>query len=184
MKKNWVYILLLQTATEIRVQNVSLMKVTKLLLLALFLISGLSLYSQKIAVTDGISITNRKISYSNDNSGNRTIRFNVPTTLLKAGATDEKETVVTEKISLNDFKAGIRIYPNPTEGRFVVEIINVPDKISGEMYLYDTQGGLLKKENILSEKRIDFDLSRYAAGIYVLNIRLGEEISTWKIIKK
>jgi hypothetical protein len=110
---------------------------------------------------------------------------------LRSGTTEEpeEEIVFTEKLpyesGIEKWEAEIRIYPNPTEGRFAVQIDNVPDEeIAGEIYLMDMKGRLLERKKISLERKLDFDLSREVAGVYILNIQLGEEISTWKIIKK
>ena len=125
------------------------------------------------------------ISYVYDTSGNRTIRRIIPPQQVSgAPAEGEEETVFSEKIGMDGFEAGIRIYPNPTEGRFAVEIGHIPDTIQGEIYLYDTQGKLLERKSLRSGNKVDFDLSRNQAGMYILDIRLGEKTSRWKIIKK
>jgi YD repeat-containing protein len=126
-------------------------------------------------------------SYYYDDSGNRTSRTIVLGPLLRdAGAEEVEEEApdVSEAVGPDGFEAAVRIYPNPTEGRFTVEIGAIPDELQGEISLYDTQGKLLQKKTFLKENRIDFDLSRNSAGMYVLHTRLGEKTSTWKIIKK
>jgi hypothetical protein len=111
-------------------------------------------------------------------------------TLRSATAEEpEEEIVFSEKLpyssEIEKWEADIRIYPNPTEGRLAVKIDNIPDEeITGEIYLLDMNGRLLEKRSISSERKFDFDLSREVAGVYILNIHLGEEVSTWKIIKK
>jgi hypothetical protein len=135
------------------------------------------------------------ISYSYDSSGNRTGRTIVLEkgliATLRSGTSEEpeEEIVFSEKLpyssDIENWEADIRIYPNPTEGRFAVKIDNVPaEEIVGEIYLLDMKGRLLEKRNIGSERNFDFDLSREVAGVYILNIHLDKEESTWKIIKK
>ena len=92
-------------------------------------------------------------------------------------------TLAMAALAALNMNFNIRIYPNPTQGRFAVEINNVPDHASGQIHLLNSQGRLLEKKNIRSERKIDFDLSRELPGVYILNVQLGETISTWKIIK-
>ncbi len=117
-----------------------------------------------------------KIVYAYDNAGNRVER----TIILTKSAQAEDPGYFKEELG----EQIIKIYPNPTDGQFAVEIINVSDKVSGKFYLYDIKGGLLEKKEINSERRIEFDLSDKAVGVYLLKIHLGENVSTWKIIKK
>ena len=133
------------------------------------------------------------ITWNYDVSGNRTSReitLNSPYS-LRSGAISsdyEEEIVFEEKVSYqnNDIKfdTDVRIYPNPTEGLFAVEINGIPEEISGKIYLYDAKGRILDKKETLQDSKIEFDLSQEPPGIYLLSIRLGEDVSTWKIIKK
>jgi antitoxin component YwqK of YwqJK toxin-antitoxin module len=132
------------------------------------------------------------IGYSYDASGNRTDRVIV----LESGNTlrsstfqdDGEEIVFQEKINylIGDelSEADIQIYPNPTKGQLAVEINNISGEASGEIYLYDAGGKIIERRAFGAERKIDFDLSRQAAGIYILKINIEGKISTWKIIKK
>jgi hypothetical protein len=132
---------------------------------------------------------NSGIVYHYDDSGNRisrTILLSYDTSLRSS---DQEEEIVYEEkmdylIGRDKFAADVRIYPNPTQGQFAVEIGKIQEGISGEIYLVDTKGQVLDKKIIDSERRIHFDISREDPGIYLVNIHLGGEISTWKIIKK
>ena len=140
----------------------------KKMLFILFLFIPLSLFSQTV-------------SYAYDAAGNR-IKREIVLGGLRSSTLPEE--VITEKLDIKKCDAEIRIYPNPTEGRFAVEINNVAEDVSGQIQVLNSQGQLLEKKGIQSEGKIDFDLTGEAAGIYILNIRLGEAVSTWKIIKK
>lgn len=120
------------------------------------------------------------VVYAYDNAGNRTER----TVVLTKSVQGESNNSEYFKEELG--KQVVKIYPNPTDGLFTVEIINVSDsaQVSGKLYLYDMTGQLLKKEEINSEKKIEFDLSKNADGVYLLKIQMKELESTWKIIKK
>jgi hypothetical protein len=130
------------------------------------------------------------ISFAYDAAGNRTKREIILEIGLRASNSEEdeeEEIIFSETI---DYLAGeeqpaaeIRIYPNPTQGRFAVEIGNVPDDVQGQIHVSDERGRLLERKDIRRERKIDFDLSRETAGVYILNIQLGEAVSTRKIIK-
>ncbi len=120
------------------------------------------------------------VVYAYDNAGNRTER----TVVLTKSVQGESNNSEYFKEELG--KQVVKIYPNPTDGLLSVEIINISDsdKVSGKLYLYDMTGQLLKKEEINSEKKIEFDLSKNVDGVYLLKIQMKEIESTWKIIKK
>ena len=129
------------------------------------------------------------ISYAYDAAGNRTKReITLDGTRSSVSEEDEEEIIFSETIdysvSEEQQKAEVRIYPNPTQGRFAVEINNMPDDTQGQIYVLNDQGRLLERKDIRKERKIDFDLSREVAGIYILNIQIGETVSTWKIIKR
>jgi hypothetical protein len=131
------------------------------------------------------------ISYSYDGSGNRNYREIV----LDGNAGSElrssnggEEMVFQEKIEygteLEVKEIAVRIYPNPTEGRFAVEITGIPEEVEGDVGLFDMQGQVIARKSAVVEQQMDFDLSGNTAGVYLLKIRLGEKVSTWKVIKK
>jgi antitoxin component YwqK of YwqJK toxin-antitoxin module len=134
----------------------------------------------------------RGISYSYDGSGNRTDRvivFESGSALRSSTFQDDGEEIVfQEKINYLTgdelSEADIRIYPNPTQGQLAVEINNISGEASGEIYLYDAGGKIIERRAFGVERKIDFDLSRQVAGIYILKINIEGKISTWKIIKK
>jgi hypothetical protein len=140
-----------------------------------------------------ITIGNIDINYEYDAAGNRigrTITFyNSFASGLRAGAQEieEEEIVYSEKLDYSEeiekSAADIRIYPNPTQGLFTVEIGNISNAISGEIHLMDAKGKTLEKRNISGEK-MNFDLNGEAPGAYLMNIRIGEKVSSWKIIKQ
>ena len=79
--------------------------------------------------------------------------------------------------------ARINIYPNPTEGDLKIDIEGVLDFESSGLTIYNMSGKVLYKTNELSESN-ELDITDYADGTYLLVIRIKEESTTWKIIKK
>lgn len=78
----------------------------------------------------------------------------------------------------------IKIYPNPTEGIFTLEISHAKNV---EYQLFDSNGKLIKEylnapenETVLDQ----VDISNFASGIYLLKIKIGGESITKRIIKK
>ena len=82
----------------------------------------------------------------------------------------------------------IRVFPNPTDGRFQIRLDSEKDdQIVAKVY--DITGKLIKdiSDELLrtdSEVSADVDLDHPKSGIYFLRIEMGKEITTLKIIVK
>lgn len=77
----------------------------------------------------------------------------------------------------------ITIYPNPTEGDLKIDIAGVSDFESSGLILYDMAGKVVCNITELSESN-ELDITSYANGMYIMVIKIKEESTTWKIIKK
>ena len=77
----------------------------------------------------------------------------------------------------------ITIYPNPTEGDLKIDIAGVSDFESSGLILYDMAGKVVKNITLLSESN-ELDITDYANGMYIMVIKINEESTTWKIVKK
>jgi hypothetical protein len=73
-------------------------------------------------------------------------------------------------------------YPNPNQGTLSIEIAyEIADAL---LYLFDLKGKLLDSVEIKnSSRRMDWDISRFPAGIYVLRL-ISDGISQEKTIRK
>lgn len=118
----------------------------------------------------------QNVTYAYDNAGNRVER----SILLRSAPPVSDETVFLEEILLEHT---VKIYPNPTKGQFAVEIDNLSSDSSGKINLYDTNGKMIRERKVESG-RIEFDLSNYATGIYILRISIDGVNTTWKVIKE
>ena len=73
-------------------------------------------------------------------------------------------------------------YPNPSTGLLSIEIAYETDNAS--LYLYDLKGKLLDSTEIKnSSRRMDWDISQFPAGTYILKL-ISEGISQEKTIRK
>ena len=77
----------------------------------------------------------------------------------------------------------ITIYPNPTEGDLKIDIAGVTDFESSSLMLYDMAGKVVCNITELSESN-ELDITSYANGMYIMVIKIKEESTIWKIIKK
>jgi hypothetical protein len=78
----------------------------------------------------------------------------------------------------------IRIFPNPTNSYFYV-LVETGNKDILNFLLYDIHGRVLYTKTVLPHNEILFDVSAFASGIYLLDIRSssGAIIESQKIIK-
>lgn len=73
-------------------------------------------------------------------------------------------------------------YPNPNQGILSIEIAY--ETTDAELYLYDLKGKLLDSSEIKnSSRRIDWDISRFPAGTYVVRL-ISDGVSQEKTIRK
>lgn len=117
--------------------------------------------------------------YKYDASGNRTERS---IHLDNKSMVNDSSNVVIEDKTFDD--EVIRIYPNPTRGMLEVEIPADPEKQEEiDITVTNITGQVIVKKR--REPNITtIDLSSQPAGIYLMIIRKGKEISQWKIIKQ
>lgn len=122
-------------------------------------------------------------AFTYDDSGNRTDRTIL---LLKSAAiTDtgpalqkpEQEQEIEENIDTHV----IKIYPNPTKGSLNIEIQHTNDK-KALIRLYNVKGKMLMEKFVIDQNTI-IDLNEQPAGIYILNVIIGNKGKEWKIIK-
>lgn len=94
----------------------------------------------------------------------------------------EITTLATDEIS-NSTEEGIFIYPNPFKDYLYLDFTKNNFKGS-EYQLFDAQGKLIKKDKITQSKS-EFNFSSLPSAMYIIRINQnGENIKTFKIIKK
>lgn len=131
-----------------------------------------------LAIVHTLFVSADTFKFNYDNSGNRISREIILSTRSMGNESDNF-------ITYNDMidEKTITIHPNPTRGQLKVEI---PDYKTGEqceLSIFSIDGKIMmstKPYDIIT----DLDISTYPNGIYILNIQIGESVSSWKIIKK
>ena len=74
----------------------------------------------------------------------------------------------------NTFKdCDLKIFPNPSNGVFTLEITNKSSEIRMDLSIYDISGKVLLEQQFMVHERLSktIDLSKYKAGTYILNVR-------------
>lgn len=120
------------------------------------------------------------VTFSYDLSGNRTLRQIV---IGGKGENEANNRKTAEPVvdSISSYK--LSLYPNPTEGKFSISIDGL-ETAKEFRVLIVTASGAVVCDKYLSGVTEEFDLTQHPAGIYLLRIIAGEEICTWKIVKK
>jgi hypothetical protein len=75
----------------------------------------------------------------------------------------------------------IRVYPNPTNGSFSIQLEN---KQEGMLQIYDLQGQVVWSERIASSNVQVVDLSNEQNGIYIVKLITQEEVITQRLVKQ
>lgn len=150
-----------------------------------FLLSFLLFFTEIILAQNSLPI-----EYIYDAAGNRTIRQVVTirsssdstVKQAKKGTTDYNETN-TPYFTAHVQSLLLHVYPNPTRGLVVCEVQDIPDNTDYTMRLLDSRGRRLIEQSGQGS-RIEIDLSGKPSGFYILELTIGEEHSSMKIIKQ
>lgn len=137
-----------------------------------------------ISLSQSLFAQSSDISFGYDEMGNR-VRRNV-VTLKSAHVDKNSDTITDSKVNRFEEDLGnkkIIVHPNPTKGQLLVEIQGYEKETESSLYLYNLSGKLLKTVSP-ANANVPLDMSQFPAGIYILKIKLGEEVSEWKIIKE
>lgn len=93
-------------------------------------------------------------------------------------AADTNGTGSGTRIEDREKEVTLKIYPNPTSGKFRVR---VEGKIE-EIYLFDLSGKLMEKFKPGTDGEVEIDISSYSTGIYFLKFLSGEKWYSGKVI--
>ncbi|WP_027381083.1 T9SS type A sorting domain-containing protein [Chryseobacterium daeguense] len=151
--------------------------------LILFLVPIGLLRAQSAVLATGANATgsNGSVSYS---VGQPAFIIKGPNREISEGVQQVYEitTLATNETSTSTDE-GILLYPNPFKDYLYLDFTNNPFKGS-EYQLFDAQGKLIKKDKITQSKS-EFNFSSLPSAMYIIRIsQNGENIKTFKIIKK
>ncbi len=123
----------------------------------------------------------QKITYTYDNAGNR-IKREIIISPKGISRSEDKEPAI-QPVSDMLADKDIKIHPNPTTGMLKVEITNYESNDLGNIYVYSINGHVITHSKISSHVT-DIDISNSPNGIYLLNIQLNGNSTTWRVIKQ
>lgn len=125
------------------------------------------------------SVLAERLVYDYDASGNRISSERVISYSRGAGSKSTKSRKYLDSLST----ARITIYPNPTKGDLRIDITGVDDFEKSGLTVRSLNGTELDKLSPLDVTN-EMDLTGYANGVYLFDIYIKGESTTWKIIKK
>ena len=121
------------------------------------------------------------VNFEYDADGNRISR-----TITLGNDRDERSSKdTTEVVHYTDLidESQVNIYPNPTAKSVFVTTTNPEEDTMITATLLSPSGVFLETKKI-GTAPVEFDLSDKASGIYILELRSGNDTKTWKIIKR
>lgn len=136
-----------------------------------------------------------KLIFAYDNAGNQKQRFyclnstcitpNPPAGRAVAESIETDEAIVETNNEESHTKPFINISPNPTKGKFTIQLVGDDYFIKDLVSIYQTNGALLQTIAINKQpKTLDLDISNSPDGMYYIHIHLSNGSSvTKKIIK-
>jgi len=99
---------------------------------------------------------------------------------LTTGETNAETDEMTTDINESDFFEAVKIYPNPVSSKLNIEL---KFNEAGDFYsIYNINGSRLMTNEINSTKT-EIDVNTFSAGIYIVEIKNGAQISREKVVK-
>jgi hypothetical protein len=81
---------------------------------------------------------------------------------------------------------GLQTFPNPFTDMLTVSI-NSPAKTQGILYMTDVNGQLISEQNVSMQPGVtllQMDMTGIASGVYFINFRAGEQVSSIRVIRE
>ena len=101
----------------------------------------------------------------------------------KSLMSSDDNDVLFEK-SLIENKDFFRIYPNPTTGYFILELLNEVKGQNTIVEVYTMLGSKIMVEELPADKLYQFDLTQYNPGIYLIKVIQGNNYGVEKLIRQ
>ena len=88
-------------------------------------------------------------------------------------------TVVNPSTNVNQINRRVNLYPNPSDGHFVLDLSGVQ---SGRVLIENMTGQVIFSQTITGDKQL-IDISKDPDGLYIIKLQLQSEFYTYKILK-
>jgi hypothetical protein len=101
----------------------------------------------------------------------------------KTTATKNLTVINSFAVGIADqIKAQIKLYPNPSEGVFRVDLPSLPAKASLRLVNVHGQAVYVQQLNHRGAQSIDIQQPQLPAGVYVLQIKWGDELVSKRVV--
>jgi len=115
--------------------------------------------------------------------------YTVTLTASKDGCSDEySELINVTYVNIVDvLLENITIYPNPTNGKVIIDFLPTSSTLNVKMIeVTDIYGRIIEQHQFVdfAANQFEVDLNGYAANVYILKVYVGENILQHKIIKR
>jgi len=98
----------------------------------------------------------------------------------------QKNFSILDNVQLRtDNDMNLKIYPNPTNGKFTIQITDLKSSINNQLSVTNILGETVYSSLINNKSSIiELDLSDQPSGMYIVNIRTGEKVEHKKLLKE
>ncbi|MEZ4847405.1 MAG: T9SS type A sorting domain-containing protein [Bacteroidia bacterium] len=99
------------------------------------------------------------------------------------GCKDTSDCFVMQSVGIVNqiFANQVKIYPNPTQGKFTIDMGEIYEKVNVEVS--DLRGKRVFTQVVSNEKMIDVMLDE-PAGVYLLKVEINGKRGVFKIVKE
>lgn len=116
--------------------------------------------------------------YTYDNAGNR-IQRQVIEMKHKPYGTWADSSATEQTLC----EMSISIMPNPTAGRLVMQITNLPEGAEGYVGLWDAQARQVYYTEIIKAENV-IEMGNQPGGVYVLQLKVNGKKTEWKVVRE
>ena len=133
-------------------------------------------------LTPFINCAQTTIKFEYDESGHRDYRYVITLSSAKITADSSSTSQFLKPVEDHIGFQEIKIYPNPTKGLLKIDLPSLNDQVVS-LRVHDSNGKLIIQQTGTGFGN-EINLYDYPSGLYILNIRIGQEKKEWKIIKE
>jgi uncharacterized protein (TIGR02145 family) len=96
----------------------------------------------------------------------------------------ENSTMEVQSVVLQDASVSFTIFPNPTTGKFSVELHDFDNMKGVQVEICSIMGQRVLQTELPGQPRFEFDLTGWPKGVYLIRVIAGEKMSVGKLIRQ